>query len=67
MSEPRWQLVERRLLASGKVRVVVSLAPGKRVSFQLDPNKATDDNVSAMVDAAVASGRYDELPPRTFD
>ena len=62
-----WQLVERRLLASGKVRVTVSLAPGRQVHFVMDPNKASDDDVAAMVDSAVHSGRYDALPARNFE
>lgn len=68
MSEPRsWQLLERKLLASGRVSVTVSIAPGKQVRFVMDPKKATDDHVQAMVDAAIATGRYDELPPRSFE
>lgn len=63
----RWQLVERRLLANGRVRVTVSLGPGRRVHFTMDPSKATDDAVQAMVDAAVSSGRYDPLPARNFE
>lgn len=61
-----WQLVERRLLASGKVRVTVSIAAGRQLHFTMDPNKATDEHVTAMVDAAIGSGRYDPLPPRSF-
>lgn len=68
MIGPRtWQLVERRLLASGKVRVTVSIGPARQLHFTMDPKRAGDDDVQAMVDAAVASGRYDALPPRRFE
>lgn len=64
---PKWVILERRLLASGKVRVTVSIRPGKQVHFTMDPNRADDERVAALVAAAEKSGRFDPLPPRSFD
>lgn len=67
MTAPEFTLVERRLLANGNVRTVVALAPGKRLSFTTTPRQATDDNLAALVAAAVKTGRFDPLPARSFD
>lgn len=68
MADPAtgWVEVSRHKLPSGALAVTVSLAPGKRVTVTLPANRATNDNIAAAVTAAVATGRFDGPPPRTF-
>lgn len=57
-------IIAHRVLPSGMVEVTASIAPAKHIRVIVPRRRSTLEDMQEAVRAAVASGRFESLPPQ---